>query len=160
MTTPPPKEPSALLAATPLTLVDLYGKPSFDASSLMEKLLANGQRAGTLPRPIELTELEPPPPPTERYSLRHSLRSMPNQGSAVVVHPPPSATADFPRNLADDARMKGPMPRYSSVPPSIASSRRRRRDGAQMDASPLLLASIANASGLQRGRLPQHARMA
>ena len=154
-----PLKPITAASSTPLTLCDLNGKVTFDASSLHALLLDNGRRAGSLPRSAN----EPPgtctPAPLQqapKYSLRSMQEEQPVSAPTPALRPGP---VEFPTDLAHDAKMAS-IPPYAAVPPSVASSRRRRGQAKQAVASPLLqLATLATAGGAKASRLPQHARL-
>ena len=147
------------MSLKPITLVDLHGKPTFDASSLHALLLDNGHHAGTLQRieePAAPIHLQPRPP-------KYSLRSAPEQQPATEPAPVPQPCVEFPADLASDAKMAY-IPPYAALPPSVASIRRRRGLRAKTKdvgvASPLLeLATVATAGGPKTSRLPQHAHL-
>jgi len=117
--------------SSPLTLVDESGKPTFNASSLIQMLIDNGKEIGRLPRSA-------PPSATPPAVVMATARSTKvvkknSRVEAVSSFQTPvssscclSADALFPADLAANARMAA-VPAYSKLPPSIASSRRRRR---------------------------------
>ena len=156
------------LAEPTTTLHGADGKVSFDASSLMARLLSNGDRAGQIQRP---SQARPPldlPPyslaagPAEPKSAATAKKPSASDGSGL---PPLPA---FPSDLIADARMLS-VPAYSRVPPSVQSTRRRRNPAASNSGPPRTMlstlaaatvASSASGASVATSRLPSHARRA
>ena len=119
--------------SSPLTLVDESGKPTFNASSLIQMLIDNGKEIGRLPRSAPPSATPPAVVMATARSTKVVKKNLRVEAVSSFQTPVSSScclSADpdalFPADLAADARMAA-VPAYSKLPPSIASSRRRRR---------------------------------